>query len=192
MIIRFSKFINENISLPNKVTIEEFVDNLRLPLEEKDVIIEWWNKYRKRFNIHKFDFNTTEPICGVFIDENTIAVNSKEKRMPAELFLFIILHESRHADQEKNDRFSERYFDTVVNDDKEAFLKGYKELETDANDYALKSMEEMGFDNFVYHMGKMVRGNEKEGENVWKMMKADIEKFQAKTFSELIHKQILK
>ena len=191
MIIRFSQFINESYSLPSKVTIEEFVDNLRLPLEEKDVIIEWWNNNRKRFNIHYFKFNTTEPICGVFIDENTIAVNSKEKRMPAEMLLYIILHESRHADQEINDKFSERYFDTVVNDDKESFLKGYKELETDANDYAIKSMEEMGFDNFTNHMGRMMRGNEKEGENVWKMMKADIEKFQAKTFAELLHKQIL-
>lgn len=192
MIIKFNQFVNENTSFPNKITIEEFVDKLRLPMEEKDVIIEWWNKYRKRFGILYFPFNTTEPINGVFIDENTIAVNSKEAhRLPSEILLYIVLHESRHADQEVNDKFSERYFNTVLNDNKEEFLKGYKELESDANDYAIKSMEEMGFDNFVNHMGRVIRGNEKEGENVWKMMKKDIEKFQAKSFSELLSKQIL-
>lgn len=192
MIIKFNQFINENTSFPNKITIEEFVDKLRLPMEEKDVIVEWWNKYRKRFGILYFPFNTTEPINGVFIDENTIAVNSKEAhRLPSEILLYIVLHESRHADQEVNDKFSERYFNTVLNDNKEEFLKGYKELESDANDYAIKSMEEMGFDNFVNHMGRVIRGNEKEGENVWKMMKKDIEKFQAKSFSELLSKQIL-
>jgi len=57
MITRFSEFINENFSFPDKITIEEFVDKLRLPMEEKDVIIEWWNKNRKRFNILYFKFN---------------------------------------------------------------------------------------------------------------------------------------
>ena len=192
MITKFGEFLNENFSFPNKITIEEFVDKLRLPLEEKDIIIDWWNKNRKRFKILYFKFNTTEPICGVFLDENTIAVNSKESyRLPSEILLYIMLHESRHADQEVNDKFSERYFNTVLNDDKEAFLKGYKELESDANDYAIESMKEMGFDNFVNHMGKMMRGNEREGENVWKMMKADIEKYKSQTFSDLLLKQIV-
>lgn len=191
MITMFSKFINESFSLPKKVTIEEFVDNLRLPLEEKDVIIDWWNNNRKRFNIHFFKFNTKEPICGVFIDENTIAVNSREVRMLPELLLYIMLHESRHADQEIRDKFSQRYFDTVVNNDKEAFLKGYKELESDANDYACESMKEMGYGEFISKVGKDLRRNEQEGEKVWKMMREDIKKFDAKTFSELIFKQIL-
>lgn len=193
MIIKFNQFVNENSSFPKGMTIEEFVDNLRLPLEEKDVIIEWWNKNRKRFNILYFKFNTTEPINGVFIDENTVAVNSKiANQIPAEILLYIILHETRHADQEINDKFSDRYFNTVLNDQKEEFLKGYSELEKDANDYAIKSMIEMGFDNFVNYMERMMRGNEREGENVWRMMRADIEKFQAKSFSELLTKQILK
>ena len=191
MIKTYNQFINENFSFPNKITIEEFIKDFHFSEQIKNNVIDWWNKNRNRFNIHYFPFNTTEPICGVFIDENTIAVNSKEKRIPPEILLYIVLHESRHADQEVNDKFSERYFQTVLNDDKESFLKNYQELEKDANDFAVESMREMRFDFFIDHMEKMLRGNEKEGENVWKMMKADIEKFKVKSFSELLLKQIL-
>jgi hypothetical protein len=38
------------------------------------------------------------------------------------------------------------YYDNVVNGDKDSFLQSYRELEKDANDFAINSMRAIGFE----------------------------------------------
>jgi hypothetical protein len=84
----------------------------------------------------------------------------------------------------------EGYYNTVVNNDKESFLRAYKELEEDANDFAISSMRELEFDREMNSEEQRLRGNEGVGNMVYNMMKDDIEKYQPTDFFDLLRKQI--
>lgn len=183
----------ESFTEDNKVSIELFLEQIEITRtineETTQFIINWWKENRSHIILYLFDFNTTMPIAGGIIDVNTIAIN-KKMRMPPQMKLFLALHESKHIDQYNENRFEEGYFNSVVNDNKELFLKSYKELEKEANDYAIDSMIELGFDHFINGSKNMLKSNEMVGEQVYRMMKSDINLFNPNTMFELIKKQI--
>jgi hypothetical protein len=84
----------------------------------------------------------------------------------------------------------EGYYDTVVKGDKESFLQNYKELEKDANDFAINSMIEIGFEREMRNESQRLRSNELSGEMVYRMMTGDIEKLNPVDFIDLLKKQI--
>jgi len=188
--------IDENIKTPhqyldNPININEFLTKIGYDKNRKVNIIEWWNKNRKDMKIYYFHFNTIENIAAVCIGVNEVAINeSLGTRIPDKILLFLLLHESKHSDQHKNNTFDKKYFQTVLNEDKDNFLKYYKELEKEANDYAFSVMEELNFDFSIYEK-RWLRQNEDAGEMVYKMMINDIKITKPNSFIELIRKQIV-
>jgi hypothetical protein len=177
-------------NLPSPISISDFVNQIRLPESKKQDVINWWDQNRKDFNIHYFPFSTPQPIAGCFLGENSIAINSK-LMMPAEVKLFLALHESGHSNQHREGRFMSGYFDTVVNGDRQQFLKSYVELEKDANDFAENAMNQMGFQQFFQREMLRLRSNERAGDMVYQMMTSDINRFKPVDFFDLLEKQIL-
>lgn len=200
---KFKEFINESLDITNsKVTIEELMNKLyphpnndwrqdHRSIDEKQIkkIIDWWNSNRSRFEIYYFPFTCEEPIGGVIADNNVLYLNEKI-RMPEYMKLFVLIHESKHSDQYLDGSFEDGYFQTVVNDNKEKFIEYYKKSETEANDYAMNAMKEIGFEIERWEEN-FIRGNEVASEEVFEMMKKDIEKYKPKTFFELTKAQIL-
>lgn len=130
------------------------------------------------------------PIMGCFFGTDTIAINSKVM-LPPQIRLFIALHESKHADQHLEGRFEAGYFNTVVNGDKVEFLRAYTDLEREANDYAIESMRQLGFSDFINMEERRLRGNELAGSIVYDMMREDIQKFDAQNFTDLLIAQVV-
>jgi len=192
----FNESINENIDTLTDTltdtTIENLVDKLNFPSNIQEKVINWWNTNRSGFELDFFPFNTNQPILDCFLGGKKLAINSKGGRMvPKEILLFVALHESCHADQYKEGRFENGYFNSVINDNKEQFVTSYKELEKEANDYGLNGMKEMGFDIFVKNASRWgLRDNEFAYDEVYEMMKKDIEKYKPNNFVELLLKQI--
>ena len=153
--------------------------------------MNWWDENSGKVvnKIYYFPFNTQEPIAGGIIGPNEIAINSKVP-MPPEMKLLLLIHESAHLFQHEKQLFMGRYFDSVVNGNRKEFLDAYKELEKDANDYALKAVRELGFNRFGRPFETIIRSNEEAGPMVYDMMRADIEKYNPKNIFELIRKQI--
>jgi len=180
--------INEEFIENSYISIGEFLEQIRIP---DNGISEWWNDNSGKVvdKIYYFPFNTHEPIAGGIIGPREIAINAKLP-MPPEMKLLLLIHESAHLLQHEKQIFMGRYFDSVVNGNREEFLEAYKELEQDANDYALKAVRELGFNRFEGPFEVMVRGNEQAGPMVYDMMRADIEKYNPKNIFELIRKQI--
>lgn len=176
-------------SQETQISIGEFLD--KIGIGKRDDIIEWWNKNRSHIKIYMFPFDTRQPIGGVFIGTDTVYLNEGlPMPMPPHIRLFLALHESRHCDQHKEGRFMQGYYDTVVNGDKESFLNAYRELEMDANDYALGAMRELGYQMMEE---RMLRSNESAGEMVYNMMLNDIRRFNLgpdSDFFDLLKKQI--
>ena len=173
-----------------QISIEQLLQQIRMPLEKCNAIIDWWNQNRSDIKIHYFPFSSPQPIAGVFLGTDTICVNSRLP-MPPHIKLFLALHESRHCDQNNQGIFMSGYYDTVVNGDKPGFLKAYAELEKDANDFAVSSMRQIGFGREMDMEEIRLRGNERAGEMVWNMMTSDIERLQAVDFFDLLKKQVL-
>jgi Zn-dependent peptidase ImmA (M78 family) len=180
------------------LNIDEFLDRINLKEEVKENIKEW---ERKEFPGLKILYKSIEPnrfdgvIGGGIVDPDKIFINSS--RMLGDDFIktFILIHETKHLIQHKKGIFMPKYFDTVVNNNFESFKEGYLELEKDANDYAFKILSEIGFEEFLNnntHIKQMLRRNESTHavDEVFKMMKSDIEKTGAKNFFELIKTQI--
>jgi hypothetical protein len=69
-------------------------------------------------------------------------------------------------------------------------MKNYRELENDANNFALNSLKEMGLNISISDENRL-RSNENMGNNVYNMMSNDIIKTRSTTLSELFYKQIL-
>jgi hypothetical protein len=180
----------ENHIQNNQISIAEFLDKIEIPLAKREQIVEWWNQNRNHIKINYFPFSSPHPIAGVFLGVDTVCFNSK-LRMPPHVKLFLSLHESRHCDQHAKGIFMDGYYDTVINKDKQRFLQSYKELEKDANDYAISSMRSIGFEREMDREEMMLRGNENAGPMVYDMMVSDIEKFKAKDFFDLLKKQVL-
>lgn len=196
-ISHLSIFESEDSSLPKPITIKKFIEELSGSsiynaegIKNKEEIISWWNQNRKGFKIYYFDFKSNEPIAGCFLDKKSIAIN-KKLRMPPMIRFFIALHESGHCNQYAEGNFESKYFDPVVNEDREKFLEGYKELEKDANDYAENALKEMGFQDFLNRQISRLRHNEYAGHEVYGMMRRDIKKYNPKNFIDLLKGQII-
>lgn len=181
----------ESLQSQTPIPIEDFLDRIGIDPSRKSKIVDWWKENRSRINIYFFPFATNKPIAGVFLGENDAAINSS-MRIPSFIFLMILLHESRHADQHKEGKFMDGYFQSVLYGDKGKFMKSYKELEKDANDFTIEAMKELGFENEMRREDEtgMFRGNEEIGDVVYQMISADIEKFKPKDFFDLLRKQI--
>lgn len=177
-------------SLENtQVSIEDFLQQIRIPVDKFDGILSWWNQNRENFTIHYFDFSSPQPIAGCFLENNVICINSRLP-MPPHIKLFLALHESRHCDQHREGLFMEGYYNSVVSGDKQSFLQTYSELERDANDFAVQSMRECGFDREMSFEEMRLRGNERAGEMVYQMMTNDIMRLNPVDFFDLLKKQI--
>ena len=179
----------EDLDNSTQVSIDQFLEKIRIPEFKRPEIISWWNQNRTDFVIHYFDFSSPQPIAGVFLGENIIAINSRLP-MPPHIKLFLALHESRHCDQHREGRFMEGYYNNVVNGDKESFLQTYMDLERDANNFAIQSMRECGFDSEMNFEEMRLRGNERAGDMVYRMMSNDIQRLNPTDFFDLLKKQI--
>ncbi len=172
------------------IPINEFLKKIGISDHLIDGISKWWMENRPNIKIYFFPFKGIMPIVGVFMDKDVIYIN-EGIRMPSYMKLFLALHESRHCDQYEKGILIEGYYDTVVKGDMESFLTSYKELEKDANDFAISSMRECGFTKEMNIAEDMLRSNEMAGKMVYRMMRADIEKYQPVDFFDLLRKQIL-
>ena len=179
----------ERLDNSTLVTIEQLLERIRIPNPMRPAIVSWWNQNRRDIRIHFFTFNSTQPIAGVFLGEDVIAINERVP-MPPHVKLFLALHESRHCDQHREGRFMEGYYETVVGGDREGFLTAYSELERDANDFAINSMREIGFQREMNFEERMLRGNERAGDMVYQMMSDDIQRLNPVDFFDLLKKQI--
>lgn len=177
----------------NPMSITEFVDVLfkdTIDNTQKNIIVEWWNANRTRIQIYYYKFNTSLPIMGCFLSDCAVAINGGPNAMNPKKKFYIALHESRHADQHLDGIFNELYFNTVVNKDKKGFLKGYAQLEADANNFAINALEEMNMP-LSQHEIPMMRSNEYAGPMVYDMMGVDIKKYGAQSMFDLLFAQIL-
>lgn len=177
-------------SLDTTISIEDYLRRIRIPNHLISNIVTWWNQNRRHIDIYLFDFNTGKMIAGGIVGENKVAINERLP-MPPHVKLFLLLHESKHIDQNNEDRFMDAYFQTVVDDNKEEFLRNYTELEVEANLFAIEAMNELGFEREMRMESNMLRGNERAGEMVYRMMKNDIEQYRSNDFFDLIKSQIL-
>jgi hypothetical protein len=177
-------------SLDITISIEDFLRRIRIPNHLISNIVSWWNKNRSHIDIYSFNFNTGKMIAGGIVGKNKIAINERLP-MPPHVKLFLLLHESKHIDQHNEDRFMDAYFQTVVDGNKEEFLRNYTELEVEANLFTIEAMNELGFEREMRMESNMLRGNENAGEMVYRMMRSDIEKYGSNDFFDLIKSQIL-
>ena len=193
MIKRFKDFIlneseiSEN-ELPGLISIESFL--MEIGIQEKSIpeISDWWDRNREGISIHYFDFGSRDPIIGVYIGENKIVINKKSRGLP-EFKLFIAIHESFHCDQEKMG-IMEEYFNLAKEGDLSGFSNLYPRVEREANDFAISSMRDLGFSEFIDSSERNLRGNEFASSQVFSMMKRDIEKTGAENFKDLLLSQI--
>jgi len=179
----------ERLDNSTLVTIDELLEKFRIPNPMRPTISSWWNENRRDIRIHLFPFNSPQPIAGVFLGEDVIALNERLP-MPPHVKLFLALHESRHCDQHREGRLMEGYYETVVRGDRENFLRAYSELERDANDFAINSMRQIGFEREMDREEMMLRSNERAGDMVYQMMSADIQRLNPVDFFDLLKKQI--
>ena len=180
----------ERLDNSTLVTIEQLLERIGIPNPMRPNIANWWNQNRSEIRIHFFRFNTTESIGGVIIDGNTIVLNDDSMPMPPHVKLFLALHESRHCDQHRMGNSITQYFDSVVRNDKQSFMRHYVELERDANDFAIQSMRACGFDRQMNFEERMLRANEMAGDMVYQMMSDDIQRINPVDFFDLLKKQI--
>jgi hypothetical protein len=183
--------LNEQEGLiENRYSISEYLDQIddNLTPLNKESIIRWWDDNLYNVNIHYFDF-ATPGIAGVALDANNIAVN-RLTRMPAEIKMFITLHESRHTYHYSDMNLNMHYFETVANGEKENFLDAYARLEADANNFAFNSCEEIGI-TFPDMVKRNLIRNEEAGNAVYSMMRRDIQSTGASDFKELLLSQII-
>jgi Zn-dependent peptidase ImmA (M78 family) len=182
-----AKFINEQLNLDN-LSISAFL--YKIDIYDKD-IVEWWDKnIGDNIKIYYFPFNTNQPMIGGMIGNNSIAFNSNIM-LPSKLKLYVLLHEIAHIHQHSNNNFMDGYFNSVVENNEEKFLYSYKLLEKEANDFAINSMIELGFKDFIDKEELRLRANEYSGKMIYNMMKLDIKKYDPIDFFDLILKQII-
>lgn len=178
----------ERVDNTTLVTIEQFLQRIGIPNPMRPQIVSWWTQNRTQIRIHFFRFSTTEPIGGFILGENTIVLN--DDSMPPHVKLFLALHESRHCDQHLMGNSITQYFDSVTRGDKESFMRHYRELERDANDFAIQSMRACGFGRQMNFEEMMLRANEGAGDLVYEMMSKDIQRFSPVDLFDLFKKQV--
>jgi hypothetical protein len=194
MIKRFKDFgLNESgipeTELPGLITIEDFLSEIGIEQKLIPQISKWWNENRKGISIHYFEFGSQDPIIGVYVGENKVCINKKSRDLP-DFKLFIAIHESFHCDQDMRGEM-EKYFDLVKYGDVTEFSNYYRNIEKEANDFAITSMRDLGFSRFIDSSERRLRGNEFAGSQVFSMMRRDIEKTGAENFKDLLLSQIL-
>lgn len=190
-ILDFSMFEALSTSrVPGEISIAEFVRQIGFSGEMATRICDYWNRTRGDVNIFWFPFACPQPILGGKIGDDDIAINFGV-RVPKEMLLFILFHESQHVQQGKEGRLEEQYFQTVLDDQREEFMDNYRRLEDEANTFALESLREVGLDYFANAQEQRIRSNERAGAGVFRMMQEDIARTGATSFAELIRKQIL-
>ena len=194
MIKKFKDFILKEsevsgMELPGLISIEDFLSEIGIQERLIPEISDWWNENRKGVSIHYFDFSSRDPIMGVYIGEDKIAINKRAGGLP-DFKLFIAIHESFHCDQELRGEMT-KYFNLAKDGDSVEFPIYYRRMEKEANDFAISSMRDLGFSSFIDSSERMLRGNEFAGNQVFSMMKKDIEKTGAETFKDLLLIQIL-
>lgn len=169
-------------------SIEDFL--FEIGIEEKSIpgISRWWNVNRKEISIFHLDFKTHNPIIGIYAGENKIYINKKSTDLP-EFKLFIAIHESFHDSHEKNGEM-ERCFNLTKQGNLKEFTRLYKKSEKEANDFAISSMRDLGFSEFIDSSERRLRGNEFAGPQVFSMMRRDIEKTGSESFKVLLLSQI--
>ena len=172
-----------------EISIDKFLQEIGVPNRNIPMILDWWSKNRNHIKIYHFPFSSPHPIAGVILSENEIAVN-KKMNLPPHIKLFLVLHESRHCDQHSQGIFNPEYYETVVQGNKSEFLKNYVKLEQDANDFAINTMRELGFDLEMNREERNLRRNEGAGHMVYDMMTQDIRRFQPIDFIDLLKKQV--
>ena len=175
----------ESLTETNQISIDQFLIEIRIPENSRQQIVEWWNQNRTNIKIYYFPFSSPQPIAGVFLGTDSIAINSKLP-MPPHVKLFLALHESRHCDQHAEGILMPGYYDTVVNGDKDSFLQSYRALEKDANDFAINSMRAIGFEREMNMEEMRLRGNEGAGNMVYQMMTNDINRLNSTDFIDLL------
>lgn len=194
MIKKFKDFIlNESgvseTELPGLISIENFLSEIGIQENLIPEISDWWNQNREGVSIHYFEFGSRDPIIGVYIGENRVAINKKSRDLP-DFKLFIAIHESFHCDQDMRGEM-EKYFNLVKYGNVTEFSNYYRQIEKEANDFAISSMRDLGFSRFIDSSERMLRGNEFAGSPVYSMMRRDIEKTGAESFKDLLLSQIL-
>jgi len=194
MIKRFKDFIlNESgvseTELPGLISIENFLSEIGIQENLIPEISDWWNQNREGISIHYFDFGSRDPIIGVYIGENRVAINKKSRDLP-DFKLFIAIHESFHCDQDMRGEM-EKYFNLVKYGNVTEFSNYYRQIEKEANDFAISSMRNLGFSRFIDSSEKMLRGNEFAFNLVFSDIRRDIEKTGAENFKDLVLSQIL-
>jgi len=189
-ILYYSQLFESKSEYPGFVDPLDFATKAGFRSDEADIIAQWWNNNRGNVKIHYFPFKSTQPIAGVFLGDNDVAINSR-MNTPKEIKLFLALHESKHADQYREGDFDPLYFEPVLNDDLALFNRGYNQLETEANDFGVWAMRDLGFNGFIESNERMLRGNELAGKMVFNMMKEDIKKYNPDSFVDLIKAQVL-
>jgi len=189
--LKYFNELYESMNLDNPgISIEDFSNSIGIEPRLIPSISKWWSENRSNIKIYFFTFNSVSPIAGVFLGTDTICIN-QSSGMPPHIKLFLALHESRHCDQHKEGIFMDGYYNTVLNGDLDGFLESYSLLESDANNYAIQSMRDIGFYREMDREEGMLRGNERAGRMVYNMMKRDIERLNPTDFFDLLKKQIL-
>lgn len=171
------------------IAFEHFINAIGIKEEDKKRVLEWWNENKSHINIYFFPFITNYILEGCVLSSDSIAINSKIQRNDPEIFLYLALHESVHAQQEAEGRLSP-YFDKVAQHDLEGFLEEYKSLEIEANDFACNSMIEMGFDSFISKNRMALKSNENLGHMIFSVIQQEIEKNNPTSFTEMVEKII--
>jgi len=175
--------------LPAPISAARFAEEIRLSPPDVRKFSQLWARVRPGYRIHYFPFRSVDPILGVFFYDRDVCVNQRVP-VPPPVKAFICLHESRHCQQYEDGIFEQGYFTPVVEGEKEEFLINYRQLEEDANNFALDSLSEGGFQDFVLREGPRLKGNEDMGSQVYQMMRKDINQSGAQNFAELLAAQI--
>ena len=151
-------------------SIEKLLKN-KLSDQQLIPVIEWWDNDHANVSIHHFTFKI--PAYGGIIAPDAIALNTIVK--DPMLIIFLLAHEAKHLDQYAQDPqdFMDGYFGTVERDELKPFLEAYRRIESEANDYAFKTMSDLGFEDFAnnYHS---LRGNESAGSSIYRVIKQSI------------------
>jgi len=194
MIKRFNAFILEESKvaegeLPGLISIDDFLFEIGIRENLISPISEWWNENRKGISIHYFEFGSQDPIIGVYIGENKVCINKKSRDLP-DFKLFVVIHESFHCDQDMRGGM-EKEFNLAKYGNVTEFSNYYRQIEKEANDFAISSMRDLGFSRFIDSSEKRLRVNEFAGAQVFSMMKRDIEKTGAENSKDLLLSQIL-
>jgi hypothetical protein len=173
-----------NFEFPEFITIEDYLEQIGVSGMGFQNILEWWGIHAKGISIHYLDFYTDDPISAIYLEEGKIAINRKVKNKP-EFNLFLLLHELNHRNHEVSGDI-QKYFNLVLSFEKEKFTDLHFRLEKESNDFAIRSMSQIGF-QFTESEEKIIRRNQICGDFTYEM----IRKENKGNFKEILYRQVL-